>query len=104
MAVVLDHTIVPVHDQQKAVAFYTAILGLQDEGIVGPFAVARVTDSLTLDFIVDEASPSQHYEGRGHYAFAMDTDEFKAAFRRIQAVEIPMVMDRSPRAIGVAQE
>ena len=89
MAVVLDHTIIPVRDQQEAVAFYTAILGLQDGGTVGPFAVVRVTDSPTLDFIVDEASPSRHYEGRGHYAFAMDADEFDAAFRRIQAAGIP---------------
>jgi catechol 2,3-dioxygenase-like lactoylglutathione lyase family enzyme len=88
MAVVLDHTIIPVRDQQEAVAFYTAILGLQDEGMVGPFAVVRVTDSLTLDFIVADAAPSQHYEGSGHYAFAMDADEFDAAFRRIQAAGI----------------
>jgi catechol 2,3-dioxygenase-like lactoylglutathione lyase family enzyme len=83
MAVVLDHTIIPVTDQQEAVTFYTTILGLQDGGMVGPFAVVRVNDSLTLDFIVAEASPSRHY------AFAMDADEFDAAFRRIQAAGIP---------------
>jgi catechol 2,3-dioxygenase-like lactoylglutathione lyase family enzyme len=83
MAVVLDHTIIPVTDQQEAVTFYTTILGLQGGGMVGPFAVVRVNDSLTLDFIVAEASPSRHY------AFAMDADEFDAAFRRIQAAGIP---------------
>jgi catechol 2,3-dioxygenase-like lactoylglutathione lyase family enzyme len=83
MAVVLDHTIIPVRDQQEAVAFYTEILGLQDGGMVGPFAVVRVNDTLTLDFIVADPAPSRHY------AFAMDADEFDAAFRRIQAAGIP---------------
>ena len=41
MAVVLDHTIIPVRDQQEAVTFYTTILGLQDGGMVGPFSVVR---------------------------------------------------------------
>jgi catechol 2,3-dioxygenase-like lactoylglutathione lyase family enzyme len=82
MTVVLDHTIIPVRDQQEAVAFYTTILGLQDEGMGGPFALVRVNDSLTLDFIVADASPGRHY------AFAMDADEFDAAFRRIQAAGI----------------
>jgi len=83
MAVVLDHTIIPVRDQQEAVAFYTAILGVEDGGRVGPFAVVRVNDTLTLDFIVADPAPSRHY------AFAMDADEFDAAFRRIQAAGIP---------------
>jgi catechol 2,3-dioxygenase-like lactoylglutathione lyase family enzyme len=83
MAVVLDHTIIPVRDQQEAVAFYSAILGLQDGGMAGPFAVVRVNDTLTLDFIVAEPAPSRHY------AFAMDANEFNAAFHRIQAAGIP---------------
>ena len=91
MAVVLDHTIIPVRDQQEAVAFYTTILGLQDGGLVGPFAVVRVNDTLTLDFIVAEASPSRHY------AFAMEADEFDAAFRRIQAAGLPY--GDSPHAV-----
>jgi catechol 2,3-dioxygenase-like lactoylglutathione lyase family enzyme len=83
MAVVLDHTIIPVRDQQEAVAFYTAILGVKDGGCVGPFAVVRVNDTLALDFIEADPEPSRHY------AFAMDADEFEAAFRRIQAAGIP---------------
>jgi catechol 2,3-dioxygenase-like lactoylglutathione lyase family enzyme len=83
MAVVLDHTIIPVRDQQEAIAFYTAILGVKDGGCVGPFAVVRVNDTLTLDFIEADPEPSRHY------AFAMDADEFEAAFRRIQAAGIP---------------
>lgn len=83
IAVVLDHTIIPVRDQQEAIAFYTAILGVKDGGCVGPFAVVRVNDTLTLDFIEADPEPSRHY------AFAMDADEFEAAFRRIQAAGIP---------------
>jgi catechol 2,3-dioxygenase-like lactoylglutathione lyase family enzyme len=83
MAVVLDHTIIPVTNQAEAVAFYTTILGIEDGGTVGPFAVVRVNDALTLDFIVADPSPARHY------AFAMDHDEFEAAFQRIKDAGIP---------------
>lgn len=83
MAVVLDHTIIPVRDQAEAVTFYTNILGLEDGGAVGPFAVVRVNDSLTLDFIVADPQPGRHY------AFAMEPDEFEAAFERIKASGMP---------------
>ena len=79
MAVVLDHTIIPAYDQQEAVTFYSTILGIPDEGKVGPFTVVRVNDSLTLDFIEADPTPGRHY------AFAMDPDEFEAAFDRIKA-------------------
>jgi len=92
MAVVLDHTIIPVTDQQAAVAFYTTILDVQDGGMVGPFAVVRVNDTLTLDFIVADPSPSRHY------AFAMAPDEFDAAFRRLQTTGIPY--GDGPHAVG----
>ena len=83
MAVVLDHTIIPAYDQQEAVQFYTTILGLPDEGTMGPFAIVRVNEGLTLDFIEADPTPGRHY------AFAMDTDEFDAAFQRIQDSGIP---------------
>ena len=78
MGVVLDHTIVPAYDAQEAVRFYTTILGLQDEGTAGPFAVVRVNETFTLDFIEADPTPGRHY------AFAMSADEFDAAFQRIR--------------------
>jgi len=82
MGVVLDHTIIPVREPAEAARFYAEILGLEDEGQTGPFAVVRVNESTTLDFT--EGDP-----GRGrHYAFAMTPEEFDAAFARIRAAGV----------------
>ncbi len=83
MALVLDHTIIDAQDVKQTVAFYVRILGAKDEGKMGPFAVVRINDSLTLDFV-----PAKKRSIR-HVAFAMDPDEFEAAFKRIQAENIP---------------
>jgi catechol 2,3-dioxygenase-like lactoylglutathione lyase family enzyme len=82
MGVTLDHTIIPAYDRQEAVRFYTTVLGLKDEGVTGPFAIVRVNDDLTLDFIEADPKPGRHY------AFAMSAEEFDAAFQRIQAAGI----------------
>ncbi len=78
MAVVLDHTIVPVNDREQAVEFYTRIFGFEDLGEVGPFLAVRVNDTLNLDFQKSEDFRSIHY------AFAMESGEFDAAFQRIK--------------------
>jgi catechol 2,3-dioxygenase-like lactoylglutathione lyase family enzyme len=86
MSIVLDHTIVPVKDQDEAVKFYTTILGLKGEGRggrEGQFALVRINDSLTFDFLAAETVPSQHF------AFATDAAEFEAAFQRIKEAGIP---------------
>lgn len=86
MSIVLDHTIVPVKDQEEAVRFYTTILGLEAGGRggrEGQFAIVRINDSLTFDFLAAETVLSQHF------AFAMDAPEFEAAFQRIKAAGIP---------------
>ena len=78
MGIVLDHTIVPVRDREASAAFYNRIFGFVDEGEVGPFRALRVTDSFTLDFRQSDETPMHHY------AFAMDPEEFDAAFVRIR--------------------
>jgi catechol 2,3-dioxygenase-like lactoylglutathione lyase family enzyme len=83
MATVLDHTIVPVHDRKEAVEFYTRIFGFEDLGEVGPFLAVRVNDTLNLDFRESDDFHSIHY------AFAMEPEEFEAAFARIQESGIP---------------
>ena len=86
MSMVLDHTIVPVKDQDEAVTFYTTILGLEAGGRggrEGQFAIVRINDSLTFDFLAAETVPSQHF------AFAMEAAEFESAFQRIKAAGIP---------------
>ena len=83
MAVVLDHTIIAAKDVKHTVAFYARILGVKDEGKVGPFTIVRINDSLTLDFVSAKQISSRHF------AFAMDHDEFEAAFKRVQEEGIP---------------
>ena len=83
MAIVLDHTIVPVNDREEAVEFYTRIFGFEDLGEAGPFLAVRVNDSLNLDFRQSDDFRSIHY------AFAMDAGEFEGAFQRIKDSKIP---------------
>jgi catechol 2,3-dioxygenase-like lactoylglutathione lyase family enzyme len=83
MATFLDHTIVPVRDRQEAVEFYSRIFGFDDLGEVGPFLAVRVNDTLNLDF-------RQSNDFRSiHYAFAMEPDEFEAAFAQVRQSRIP---------------
>ena len=90
MATVLDHTIVPVQNRERSVEFYTRILGFDDLGEVGPFLAVRVNDTLNFDFRQSDDFRSIHY------AFAMEPDEFEAAFARIKESGIPY--GDSPRA------
>ena len=83
MATVLDHTIVPVRDRQESVEFYNRILGFEDLGEVGPFLAVRVNDTFNLDFRYSDDFQSIHY------AFAMDPEEFEAAFARIRESGMP---------------
>src|SRR5262245_66569284 len=83
MSVQLDHLILRVNDGPASVDFYTRILGLTYEGERGPFSVIRVTESLTL-----QLAP-WGTEGGDHLAFALPTDAFEAAFRRVRDAGIP---------------
>ena len=83
MAVVLDHTIVPVRDREAAVEFYTRIFGFADLGEAGPFLAVRVNETLNLDFRDSEDFRSIHY------AFAMDPGGFEGAFGRVRESGIP---------------
>lgn len=78
----LDHTILEVDDHGRSVAFYRDVVGLPHRGSHGPFEVMMITDDLTLDLYEVGASSSRHL------AFAMDRDEFEAAFGRIKAAGI----------------
>lgn len=83
----LNHTIVPAHDKEAAARFYASVLGLSPDQPVGPFAVVRVNDSLTLDF-ADRASFEPH-----HYAFRVAEDEFDTIFHRIHEAGVGFAAD-----------
>jgi catechol 2,3-dioxygenase-like lactoylglutathione lyase family enzyme len=75
----LDHTIVAARDHHEAAAFMTAILGLPDPVMLGPFAVVHIGPTTTLDFMaVDGPVEAQHY------AFSVTEAEFDEIFGRIR--------------------
>ena len=79
MTATLDHTIVPVKDQDESVEFYTRVLGFQYDGKAGMndhFAVIRLNDSFTLDLQRFDEIPDPGI----HYAFALDRAHFDRSF------------------------
>ena len=79
MAIRLNHTIVAAQDKETAAKFLTEILGLPAPAIVGPFAVVRVSDDTSLDFVAAEGEITSQ-----HYAFLVDESEFDEIFERIR--------------------
>ncbi len=78
MGIVLDHTIVPAHDNQASARFFARIFGLAYEGPVSHFAPVRVNDTLVLDF-----DTSTTFEAH-HYAFKVSESEFDRIFQRVR--------------------
>src|SRR5918911_175268 len=78
MTILLDHVIVPSHDQDASARFLGQLLGVPwEEG--GHFSPVYVNDTLTLDFgNCDRFDPQ-------HYCFSVSDEEFDAIFARIQA-------------------
>jgi catechol 2,3-dioxygenase-like lactoylglutathione lyase family enzyme len=75
----LNHTIVAARDKRRSAAFFTDILGLEPATTFGPFAVVRLDNDVSLDFIDDD-----HVHPR-HYAFLVAEEEFDEIFARIRA-------------------
>jgi len=78
MTIVLDHTIVPAHDNDASAGFFARIFGLPYEGSVSHFAPVRVNDTLVMDFDTRETFD------RHHYAFKVSDPEFDAIFGRVK--------------------
>jgi catechol 2,3-dioxygenase-like lactoylglutathione lyase family enzyme len=74
---VLDHLILHVNDVESTVHFYTAILGLTNEGKREAFTVLRVTSDFTIQLAPWGTN------GGEHLAFAMSRAEFTEVFRRV---------------------
>jgi catechol 2,3-dioxygenase-like lactoylglutathione lyase family enzyme len=78
MSIVLDHTIVPAHDNEASARFFARIFGLEYAGAVSHFAPVRVNDTLTLDF--DTSAQFQSH----HLAFKVSDPEFDAILARVK--------------------
>ena len=88
MAVRLNHTIIAARDKAAAALFLTDILGLPAPSVLGPFAVVKVGEDTSLDFMdTKEEIASQHY------AFLVSETEFDAIFARIRARHLPYWAD-----------
>jgi catechol 2,3-dioxygenase-like lactoylglutathione lyase family enzyme len=91
MAVELNHTIVPAHDPVASAQFLAGILGLQVGQPVAHFTPVLLANRVTLDY--------DHYDevDAHHYAFALSTAEWEAAFGRIKDAGIQYYADPACR-------
>jgi len=91
MAIRLNHTIVAARDNKTAAKFLTDILGLPPPSLVKHFAVVRVSDDTSLDYMdTDEVAPQ-------HYAFLVDESEFDEIFERIRKRSLTYWADQGRR-------
>jgi catechol 2,3-dioxygenase-like lactoylglutathione lyase family enzyme len=80
MSIRLNHTIVAARDKKTAARFLAEILGLPAPALVGPFAMVRVSDDTSLDYVDNGGEITSQ-----HYAFLVDENEFDEIFERIRA-------------------
>jgi catechol 2,3-dioxygenase-like lactoylglutathione lyase family enzyme len=94
MAVLLNHTIVPVRDKEESASFLAQILGLAPPQRLGPFMCVETANGVSLDFD-DRWEPQQH-----HYAFLISEAEFDAVLARVQARGIEFFADPAHQQPG----
>ena len=82
MAISLDHTIVPVEDQEKSAQFYSSIFGFEDAGTLGHFRQIRAGGNLTLDLDKRDIQESHHY------AFRVSDEEFDRVYGKVKEAGI----------------
>lgn len=78
MAVLLNHTIVPVRDKRAGSEFIAEILGLEPPKPFGPFMCVETANAVSLDYD-DRWEVTSH-----HFAFLVSEDEFDAIFARVR--------------------
>lgn len=84
MEITLNHTIVPSHDNVKSAKFYERIFGFEFVKEWGHFAVVKVNETLTLDFMNKEEFSSIHY------AFKVSDQKFDEILERLVTEKIPI--------------
>ena len=95
MAIRLNHTIVAARDKETAAKFLTEILGIPAPSLVGPFAVVRVSEDTSLDYIDANGEITSQ-----HYAFLVDEVEFDEIFGRIRERRLTYWADPGRRERG----
>ncbi len=79
MEITLNHTIVPTKDNVLSARFYEQIFGFEFVQEWGHFAVVKINESLTFDFMNEEKFIPLHY------AFKVTDDQFDEIFDRVQS-------------------
>jgi catechol 2,3-dioxygenase-like lactoylglutathione lyase family enzyme len=92
---VLDHTIVAAHDHHGSAAFIAGILGLPEPVTLGPFALVRVGETTTLDFVETDGPVTSQ-----HYAFLVTEAEFDQVYARIRDRDLSYWADPGQREPG----
>jgi len=82
MEITLNHTIVPSHDNVASAKFYEKIFGFEFVKEWGHFAVVKINQTLTLDFMNEDDFSSLHY------AFKVSEQQFDDILRRVKSEHI----------------
>ena len=80
MPLFLDHTIVPARDKEASARLIARLLGVEYNGMWGPFAPVKINDTLSLDFDDRRGESFQSH----HYAFLASDEEFDAILQRVK--------------------
>jgi catechol 2,3-dioxygenase-like lactoylglutathione lyase family enzyme len=99
MTIVLNHTIVPVADNQRGAHLLADLLNLTVGAPAGPFVPVRINTDLTFDF--DDRLGARP----GHYAFLVDDATFDHALDRAKNTGLdwgsaPRLVDRQINHLG----
>jgi len=79
LEITLNHTIIPTYDNVLSAKFYEKIFGFNFIKEWGSFAVVKVNETLTLDFMNEKEFSSIHY------AFKVTEEQFDEIFERIKS-------------------
>ncbi len=82
MEITLNHTIVLTHDNISSAKYYENIFGFKFVKVWGNFAVVKVNQTFTLDFMNESNFSSQHY------AFKVSEDQFDEILGRIKTESV----------------
>jgi catechol 2,3-dioxygenase-like lactoylglutathione lyase family enzyme len=98
VAIVLDHTIVPVKDKITSAMFFAEILGLTVKLGQSDFAQVQINEKLIFDF-ADKARFDPKVQGH-HYAFHVSDAEFQAILDKVKAKGLLFGSEPSNRTDG----
>jgi catechol 2,3-dioxygenase-like lactoylglutathione lyase family enzyme len=83
VTITVNHTILPVADNEAAARFFAEVMGLDYAGPHMKFAPVRVNPSFTIDYLTVENAQAHHL------AFDVDPATFDGILARIMKLGVP---------------